>query len=143
MRSNGRVLRLLDANVNRFCEGCRVVEDYLRFLSASGAAMERVRGLRRRLRDAVRRRPDLAGGLLAARDTASDPGAGAVFDRANLRRASAEDVAVAGLKRMQESARVLEEYAKVACPDLAALFKRLRFESYDLERTLFVGRKRR
>lgn len=88
------------------------------------------------MRSAVRGVSGLESGLLSARDTSTDPGAGPILDRGNLRRSSVRDVAAAGLKRMQEAGRVLEEYSKIVLPRRSGVFKSLRFGAYALEKGL-------
>jgi thiamine-phosphate pyrophosphorylase len=129
----GDVFRILDANINRFCEGARVIEETFRFLLDDDATSRRFKAVRRRLRNAFRS-GDWPERLLSRRDAAADRGAPGSYDKGNIPRARLADLLAANFKRMQESVRVMEEYSRLAAAPGAGLFKSLRFELYDLEK---------
>jgi thiamine-phosphate pyrophosphorylase len=128
------LLRVLDANANRLREGLRVVEDLARFLQDDAATARRCKALRHQV-TASMRRLGLARDLLAARDSVSDLGRGS-FGAAERSRARVQDVLLSNLHRGQESARVLEELAKLLDAPAALSFKRVRYALYDLEKGL-------
>lgn len=127
--------RIIDANLNRAREALRVLEEHARF------ALDDER-LTRRLKQA---RHDLAAAsatfdtaaLLEARDTPGDVGT-TVSTSGEMRRDDAASVVRAAAKRLAESLRALEEYAKIDHPAAAAAFERLRYESYAVEQALFT-----
>jgi len=125
------VYRILDANANRAREALRVAEEAARFALERSDLAEALKRLRHDLRAALA--PLDARALLQARDTAGDVGT-AISTPEEARRESTRDVARAAFKRLAESLRVLEEYAKVADARVAAAVERLRYRAYDLEK---------
>ncbi|QDV75039.1 thiamine phosphate synthase [Botrimarina mediterranea] len=126
---NHRVIRLLDASLNRASEGARVVEDYARFV-LDDAHLAR---LAKELRHGIA----AAGGILpladrlACRDTPGDVGT-AISTASEGQRTDAWAVCAASLGRLQEAIRSLEEYGKTIDPALGARFERLRYDAYTL-----------
>ncbi len=131
---NECLYRIVDANLNRLREALRVVEEYVRFLTAHEeltAQLKRMRHSLRELESRVGRER-----LLASRDTLTDPLASATRPE-ELDRESVDDVMSANCKRAQEAARVLEEYLKATrLADLSAPAKMLRFNLYAFEKRL-------
>lgn len=127
------VYRILDANLNRTREALRVLEEYVRFALDSAALTETVKGLRHDLRAAAAVLPQRD--LLAARDTLGDVGT-QLTTPDERERSGAADVARAALKRLPESLRALEEYAKCVSAEAAAAFEQLRYRVYTLEKSL-------
>lgn len=129
------VLRIIDANANRVREGLRVIEEFCRFVLDDTEQTQRAKRLRHDVTDIV---SGLAGAeeLLESRDSAADVGIESTV-ASEQERASLRDVVVAAFKRVEEGLRVLEEYSKLL-PAVGACerFKTLRFESYELEKTL-------
>lgn len=129
------VYRILDANANRAVEGLRVVEEYVRF----GLDDRHLTSLCKHLRH------DLAAilasldphRLLAARETQADIGV-EVSTRSEFHRTDPWAVAIASMKRLEQSLRCLEEYGKVVRPDFAAECEKLRYRAYTLHRAISV-----
>ncbi len=130
-------LRAVDANANRAREGLRVCEDVCRFLWDDAAATRGLREVRHALSAVLR---EWMGEAVAARDTAGDVAASSRFDRPV--RGGSEDIFFANIQRVKEALRVLEEFAKWLRPSSAGDIKRLRYRVYDLEKRLFVARRR-
>lgn len=132
--------RIIDANANRLREALRVVEDYARFVLDDPMLMKRIKRCRHRVRQALEFLP--GDWILAARETRRDVGTAVAapdeYARANLR-----IVLVANLKRAQESARALEEYAKVESMVAAKELEQTRYELYTIERSLRIGSRAR
>jgi thiamine-phosphate pyrophosphorylase len=127
------MLRLIDANLNRMSEGLRTLEDVARFLLNDAALSSRLKSLRHDLavEDASLRR-----NLLSVRDSADDVGAFAEVE-GEAHRQDLPNIVNANAKRVEESLRVLEEFAKL--PEImldSAKFKQARFALYDIEREL-------
>lgn len=132
--------RVVDVCFNRAREAARVLEDYCRFALDDRFLTEQVKGVRHALGAAALRVPQHL--LLAARDTRADVGtsvtAAGEYDRTTL-----AQVAVANLKRLQESLRSLEEFGKLFGPELGREVEALRYRAYTLERAVAsVGRNR-
>jgi len=119
--------RVLDANLNRACEGLRVLEDVARFVLEDALLTERIRGARHELRRVI---VYLSGEeLLAARDVGRDSGANYL----ETPHPDAAALITANLRRVQEALRVLEETARCLNPEVVGGLKRLRFLFYELE----------
>ncbi|WP_146402080.1 thiamine phosphate synthase [Pseudobythopirellula maris] len=130
-------LRAIDASLNRAAEGLRVVEDYARFVLDDGLLTAFAKRLRHELADASSGLP--GDSLVKARETQRDVGA-SISTEAEGQRGDAWMVALASLKRVQQSLRSLEEYSKIGGADVAGRFETLRYESYTLEKALAATR---
>jgi thiamine-phosphate pyrophosphorylase len=126
--------RILDANLNRLREALRVVEEHVRFVRSDGDLSITTKRIRHSLESMVTSFGPKD--LLANRDTGADPFA-SVSQPEELSRAGIGGVLAANLKRAQEAARVIEEYAKVVDRmDSSETAKAVRFSLYDLEKRL-------
>lgn len=134
-RSEAMAYRILDANVNRCAEGLRVVEEYARFVCDDPHLSTLCKQLRHDLAALVDEAT--SDRLHAMRNVAGDVG-GDLFTASEYQRLNLKSVAVANLKRVEQSLRGCEEYAKVVSPSLAADFESLRYRMYELERALSV-----
>jgi thiamine-phosphate pyrophosphorylase len=105
-----RILRTVDANINRVSEGLRVLEDVSRFILEDVNATRQLKSVRHQVNR-------MAGGLginlLLSRDSEGDIGAGSDLVREH---SDLNAMVRANAKRVQEGLRVLEELAKL--PDL-------------------------
>ncbi len=122
-----RVLRLLDANLNRCREGLRVLEDTARFVWNDEALFKEFRTSRHAL-DMLTRA--LYPQLVSARDSQGDHGR----EVPEKNRTRFQGLVAANLRRCAESLRVLEEFSKLFSASSGGKFKRLRFRIYDLEK---------
>ena len=134
------MLRLIDANLNRISEGLRLLEDVARFLLNDAILSEQLKSLRH---DLAADDPWLQRKLLLARDSAADVGAFAeVSDE--LQRDDIPSLVTANAKRVEESLRVMEEFAKLPHQAVdSARFKKARFELYQIEQKLTLSLLRR
>lgn len=122
------IYRLIDANLNRLREGIRVVEDIERYIYNNKEIARRLKDLRHKARYENKN-------LLHFRDIKND-----VLKESTpleLERSSLYSVRKANIKRAQESARVLEEVFKLIDTQLSQNFKRIRYELYDIEKSLY------
>ena len=136
------MLRLIDANVDRLGEGLRVLEDVARFLLDDAVLSRRLKTLRHKLRRDVR---PLEQQLLASRRVKEDVGA-FVKPPGEAKHEDLPALVKANSSRVQESLRVLEEFARLTDTPLrtkSAEFERCRFEVYDLEQELVAKLVRR
>lgn len=131
---NTEIYRIIDANANRAREGLRVVEEYLRLAKDSADFSARLKDLRHRVTGAILSM-HVDEKLIAARRSDTDVGAtdpvGPEKERRDL-----NHIVAANLRRSQEALRVLEEYSKLLSGDASAEFKRIRFETYTLEKDI-------
>lgn len=127
--------RIIDANFNRAREGIRVVEEIARFVLEDTVLAGRLRRVRHRLHALQQTFPGSPECLIEARDSAGDVGLDYKEEKED-QRLSYRDLLAANFKRVQESLRVLEEYAKFI--GSGREFKKVRFEVYELEKEMSV-----
>ena len=134
MQADKSVYRILDANANRAREGLRVVEEHFRMALDDAETSRRLKDLRHAVTGAISSM-GIDGELIASRRSDTDVGATPPVGTEGTRTDFAHLV-TANLRRSQEALRVLEEYSKLVSDKVPAEFKRLRFETYTLEKTL-------
>jgi thiamine-phosphate pyrophosphorylase len=125
------MFRLIDANLNRLSEGLRLLEDVARFILNDATLSSRLKALRH---DLLIKTESFQQTLLTARDAEGDVTA---FSKETMSRSDVNDVVTANARRVTESLRVLEEFAKL--PDIGLdpmKFKRARFAIYEIEKEI-------
>ncbi len=127
------LLRLIDAATNRAREGLRTIEDYVRFVLDDGHLTNQLKALRHDLVEALSAVP--LEHRLAARDTRGDVGTG-IETASERERPDTSAVVTAGFTRLEEALRSLEEYGKIAYPEISARIERLRYRAYTLQKAL-------
>ncbi len=137
-----RVLRIIDANLNRASEGLRLLEDVARFILNDAGLSQQLRAMRHSL---VEETKSLSVKLLSQRDSEHDVGVTLtqpfLFGGKGLAKAQQDlpSIITANAKRVAESLRVIEELAKLpeTSPMLNSVkFEQLRFSLYTLEQQL-------
>jgi thiamine-phosphate pyrophosphorylase len=123
------IFRVIDANINRYKEGIRVVEDIYRYVYNNKQISSSLKNLRH-----IKLPIDIKE-LLSTRDSINDVLKSSTKSEQN--RESLEDIIIANLKRAQESARVLEEVFKLIDIKTSEIFKNNRYILYDIEKTIF------
>ncbi|MCH8840063.1 MAG: thiamine phosphate synthase [Planctomycetes bacterium] len=126
-------LRVLDAAANRASEGLRVVEDFARFVLDDVHLTRLVKELRHDLASACGALPWRDRHV--ARETQRDVGT-TVNTSAESQRADAWAVCSASFERAKQSLRSLEEYSKVASPEVSPQFEKLRYRLYTVEKSI-------
>lgn len=131
------ISRVIDANLNRLREGIRVIEDTLRYIHNDTFLALSCKNLRHRIKSLS---PSaFSKSLLAGRDVSGDVARKSIPDE--LKRENLRSLVLANFKRAQESARVLEEYAKLTPiftdGGQSEVFKKVRYELYELEKKYF------
>ena len=129
-----KILRVVDANINRAKEGLRVVEDIFRFVTVNDYQRRKIRSIRHDL-DKVRKEKIVKQAIIT-RDSIKDSGKDT--DHLELKRRNYFDVVYANLQRAKESMRVLEECFKIVLPKRVALIKKLRYELYTIEKNIIL-----
>ncbi len=125
--------RIIDANINRACEGLRVIEDYIRFVLSDKRYSELAKQYRHKLRQiGVSLNPD---NLLAGRAADADVGRD-IPSPSDVSKTDSQAIVTASFKRVQEALRVIEEYCRLIEPQISKQVGNLRFEIYQLERDL-------
>jgi len=129
-------LRIIDANFNRASEGLRVVEDYLRLGLNDHQLTSICKHLRHELSALT---ASISPALrVAVRDTQNDVGTSVETD-SEYEREDDASVATANIKRVQQSLRCVEEFAKVVDPQLARMIEPLRYRTYSLEKAFVIN----
>ncbi|MHB8085020.1 MAG: thiamine-phosphate pyrophosphorylase [Dehalococcoidia bacterium] len=130
-----RILRTIDANINRISEGLRVLEDISRYIIEDVHTSRRLKSLRHQINELV---SNISDRLIETRDVEGDIGSG--FDLIDEHQDLAA-VVRANAKRAQEGIRVLEEMSKL--PDLksvlsSAKLKESRYSVYSIEKAIIT-----
>ncbi|MSN96226.1 thiamine-phosphate pyrophosphorylase [Campylobacter sp. FMV-PI01] len=123
-----KIYRVIDANLNRFKEGIRVVEDILRYVFDDFNHSLKLKNLRHLAN------LEIQNSAIKFRDCVNDvlkPSLNLELKRENL-----QDLISANLKRAQESSRVLEECFKLIDLKISENFKNARYELYDIEKEI-------
>jgi thiamine-phosphate pyrophosphorylase len=120
--------RTIDANLNRFKEGIRVVEDILRYEFNSPLAKElkAIRHIKLPEYEKIIKHRNSQNDILKP------------STKSEQTRKSLKDIVISNLKRAQESARVLEEIFKLTDIKLSEEFKNARYRLYTLEKEILV-----
>lgn len=137
------VLRIIDASANRAREGLRVVEDFVRFSLDDAHLSEMLKSARHQLRSVIQHFDSQS--LIDCRNTRGDVGTD-ITTPAEMMRRNSLSVVKAGLKRVQEATRTLEEYSKVlpasveepAQPGASQKLEQLRYELYSIEKAVLT-----
>ena len=127
------IMRILDANINRSCEGIRVIEDIARFNFEDENLTNKLRNIRHNLR------MDFSifdNQFLSARDSEHDIGK-VISSQSSLdKKSDIKQIINANLKRVAESLRVIEELTKIIDYPLSKKIETFRYETYQLEKTV-------
>jgi thiamine-phosphate pyrophosphorylase len=122
--------RITDANLNRATEATRILEEIARFLLDDKDLSEKLKNIRHKLSSV---QEECYGEYLQARDTENDVG---VDIKNSTERINIENIFKANIKRLQQALRTLAEYSGVNIKNVA-LFEKLRYESYTLEKIMW------
>ncbi|NPA55459.1 MAG: thiamine-phosphate pyrophosphorylase [Epsilonproteobacteria bacterium] len=123
---------MVDANINRYQEGIRVVEDIFRYVYDN----KDISSLLKRLRHV--KLPIDYQLLIDSRDATNDVLRDSTKSEQN--RADIFDIITANIKRAQQSARVLEEIFKLIDISTSEIFKQNRYALYDIEKRIIKDR---
>ena len=130
IKNQHSLLRVIDANINRYKEGIRVVEDIFRYLYNDKNISSQLKNLRHI------KLPIPQTELLKQRDSIND-----VLKNSTTteqKRDNLDNIIIANLKRAEESARVLEELFKLSDINISELFKTNRYKLYNLEKQILT-----
>jgi thiamine-phosphate pyrophosphorylase len=128
-----QILRILDAAANRAAEGLRVVEDFCRFALDDEYLTTLVKELRHHLAETLSALP--REDLHAMRETQADVGT-TISTPSEQQRTDTVAVCVASCERVKQSLRSLEEFSKVAAPEVSARLEALRYRWYTVEKAI-------
>ncbi len=125
------IWRTLDASANRSAEAVRVLEDILRFGLNDAFLSQEAKAIRHELAVAFAR--DDLQARIRLRDVSGDVGVRNKVDKTPLR-TEIKHVFAANAARASQSIRSLEECSRLVAPAVTAIFERLRYRIYSLER---------
>lgn len=128
-------IRILDANANRALEGLRVCEELVRFHLESPRMFRRSRALRHAIAEALTQLPLDVIERVRARASGRDIGKSAASTPVK----SLEQLLAINFQRTKESLRTLEECTRILAPRSSAVFQRLRFRTYEVEREILLN----
>jgi len=126
--NSNSLLRVIDANINRYKEGIRVVEDIYRYIYNDKDIASKLKALRH-INIPINMKE-----LLSARDSINDVLKSSTKSEQN--RENLENIIIANIKRAEESARVLEELFKLINIETSELFKTNRYSLYNIEKLI-------
>lgn len=128
-----RVLRSVDANINRASEGIRVLEDIMRFHYNRRKIAQQLRDIRHRIRKSF----DIPT-MILQRHVKGDVGRSISASTTVDKKKDLEQLITANFKRVQEALRSIEEQLKIADHyEASKCYEALRFEVYTLEKEVF------
>jgi len=127
-----KLLRILDANLNRSREGLRVCEEVVRFALDDARLTKTLKAARHAITAGLKALPVRSSELAAARNSRGDVGK----NPSRLEKSRADELALflANAERAKEALRVLEEVSKLLDPRASERFKKIRFTVYDIEK---------
>jgi len=131
MKTNNNLFRVIDANINRYKEGIRVVEDIYRYIYNDKNISSTLKSLRH-IQFPISQKE-----LLQYRDSINDVLKTSTKSEQN--RENLEGIIIANLKRAEESARVLEEVFKLSDIETSEKFKSNRYQLYNLEKEIILS----
>lgn len=128
-----KLLRIIDANLNRTREGLRACEDIARFTMGDKGISMSLKSIRHGATRAFLRAKGVSLKELAlSRDTQKD-----VLKFRDFKKQKTEkltDIFMSNIERVKESLRVLEECTKILDEGISRKYRRLRFDAYEVEK---------
>lgn len=140
MTDRKKIARIIDANLNRACEGSRVLEEIARFIKGDGNLAKQVKDMRHEIISTVKEFGFDYLELLDARDSEADVGR-EHQGKLEINRKEMLDTMAANFSRIEEALRVIEEFGRPVNPEVADTIKTLRYKVYSLEKRFGVAHK--
>lgn len=131
MSQLSEIKRITDVNLNRACEGLRVLEDIARFVCDHPVLTRKLKAERHTLRKLFV--PAITGAT-RVRDAAGDVGRGPLAIEEG--REDMLELVARNAKRVEEALRSLEEVSKIRSPVPSRRLKKMRFAIYGMEQEL-------
>jgi thiamine-phosphate pyrophosphorylase len=130
-----KLLRIIDANLNRTREGLRVCEDIIRFAIRNNGTAKSLKAIRHTATDLILKSNKLSlVKLVLKRDVENDKTK--FMDFKLNRNADISDIFMSNIERVKESLRVLEECFKLLDKKISRGYRKLRFDTYDVEKRI-------
>lgn len=129
-----KLYRVIDANINRSCEGLRVCEEVVRFVNDDAADTSLLKKLRHEIKKSFPADIDYFS-IKLARDTEGDVG-NKTYEAGERERLDMREIFCINMQRVQEALRVLEEFIKLIDGKSGSLYKNIRYEVYQAEKNI-------
>lgn len=130
-----KLLRIIDANLNRVREGLRVCEDIARFSLENKSITKSLKIIRHGATDLILKSKKISmARLLSGRDTSSDKTK--FIDFQPEAEIGISDIFMSNIERVKESLRVLEECFKLIDEKISRGYRKLRFDIYNIEKNV-------
>ncbi|MEN3013994.1 MAG: thiamine-phosphate pyrophosphorylase [Endomicrobiia bacterium] len=126
---NKKILRIIDANINRITEGLRVIEETLRFVYRFESKYKALREIRHKIPKLFLK---FYPSTVFQRNSISDPGISAKEKKYK----NINQLLISNFHRVSESLRVLEELSKLVDIKNVLKLKKIRYKIYDLEKEI-------
>lgn len=136
MENKDKILRVIDANLNRSREGIRVIEDTARLYLDNEKISKELKNIRHSVTALAEPVFEGETELKSFRDSDSDVGREGMISTEEERQ-DIKHLLKVNFKRVEEALRVLEEYFKLIHPASAEGYKNLRFCVYSVEKEIF------
>lgn len=131
-----KLYRIVDANINRACEGLRVCEEIVRFVYDDAEDTSCIKKIRHAIKTSFPEDFDYFS-IKLSRDTDGDVGT-YTYEAGESVRTDMRQVFCINMQRVQEALRVLEEFVKLIEPSMGSVFKNIRYEVYQAEKNILV-----
>lgn len=129
-----KLYRIIDANINRSCEGLRVCEEVVRFVNDDADDTSLLKKIRHDIKKSFPADIDYFS-IKLSRDTEGDVG-NKTYEAGEGERLDMMQIFCINMQRVQEALRVLEEFIKLLDADAGALYKNIRYEVYQAEKNI-------
>jgi len=130
-----KLLQIIDANLNRTREGLRVCEDIARFSLENKSVTKSLKTIRHGATGLVLKSKKISlARLLSGRDTCRDKAK--FIDFRKETGIDISDIFMSNIERVKESLRVLEECFKLIDEKISRGYRKLRFNTYDIEKSV-------
>ena len=128
------ILRIIDANINRAKEGCRVCEDIMRLAFNDKNNTLKLKKIRHHVSSIINSSEIKQFEIIRHRNSLADVGK---RTRINNCRNKTADIFMANSQRTKEAIRVLEELFCIFDDTTSKKFQNLRFKFYNAEKDCF------
>lgn len=138
MKKSNRILRIIDANLNRALEGIRIIEEVTRFILENKKLTFSLKKIRHKIKEEIENLFSDTQRLLMAREAKKDVGIPSCI-KDEFKRSNLSEILKVNFKRTEEALRVLEEFTKLFDKRTGEVFKKLRFQVYSMEKDVLTG----
>ena len=134
MNYQSKILRIIDANINRSKEGLRVCEDIMRLIADEKISTLKLKKIRHQVSTIIKKSQLKEQEIIQNRNSKFDVG-----KKINIKNSKKTiyNIFFANSQRVKEALRVLEEISEIFDKKTSNKFQNLRFKFYDTEKECF------